>query len=411
MLYRYANMSKLIQFIDTVQSAVLPDSAVIRGSQSLFGSSSLNGLSTLDWSTVADGHKHFVTATGQEFYNLISVKPFAIYRQEFVKLLGNNPRLNIIAKTPEKPFAHEAGAWIESTREVYFTSNGFKINDKKIMEFSKIEIPKQSPDNDPNDIGILEYNYEQIHPSSDIPSGNGGIDYELNGIKGVLFCSQGSWNIPGSLMFMEAKHPYKTTRLLNNYHGRPFNSPNDVIVHPNDGSIWFTDPDYAYCGKNREKKLLPNQVYCYNPVNGDIRVVANGFVKPNGLCFSPDAKYVYITDTAIYSGITVASSDNQATVYRYNVICENPQADYPVYTLENRKVFAYADCGAPDGIKCDRSGYVYGACKDGLNVWNPDGVLIGKVVIPGSISNFCFAGPGRLILFNQYRIFEAILAQ
>jgi hypothetical protein len=84
--------------------------------------------------------------------------------------------------------------------------------------------------------------------------------------------------------------------LVTNFHGRDFNSPNDVVV-ASDGAIWFTDPCYANEQDFRHRPKLPNQVYRFDPVTGDIRVVADGFGRPNGICFSPDEKIVYITDT------------------------------------------------------------------------------------------------------------------
>ena len=58
------------------------------------------------------------------------------------------------------------------------------------------------------------------------------------------------------------------------------------------------------------------------------------------------------------------------------------------------------DTGIPDGIKCDTSGNVYAGCGDGLNIWSSGGVLLGKVLIPGGITNFCFGKNGELFLLN-----------
>ncbi|MTV80982.1 SMP-30/gluconolactonase/LRE family protein, partial [Streptococcus pneumoniae] len=74
------------------------------------------------------------------------------------------------------------------------------------------------------------------------------------------------------------------------------NSVNDLVTH-RDGSIWFTDPTYGYEQDFRHKPQLPCQVYRFDPETGDIRVVADGFGRPNGLCFSPDEQTMYITDT------------------------------------------------------------------------------------------------------------------
>lgn len=75
----------------------------------------------------------------------------------------------------------------------------------------------------------------------------------------------------------------------------------------------------------------------------------------------------------------------------------------------NRRLFAFADCGVPDGIKCDIWGNVYSGCGDGIHVWSPGGVLLGKILIPGGVSNFCFGGPGELWALNETRLWKVSL--
>ena len=89
---------------------------------------------------------------------------------------------------------------------------------------------------------------------------------------------------------------YEAKLLISDFHDRSFNSPNDVVVH-SDGSIWFTDPIYGWEQGIRPRPRLPSQVYRYDPATGGIRAIADGFERPNGICFSPDEKTVYITDT------------------------------------------------------------------------------------------------------------------
>jgi len=69
--------------------------------------------------------------------------------------------------------------------------------------------------------------------------------------------------------------------------------------------------------------------------------------------------------------------------------------------LANKRLFATASTGIPDGIKCDLEGNVYSGCGDGLNVWSPGGSLIGKVVCPGGVANFCFTRKGEIVLLNE----------
>lgn len=77
----------------------------------------------------------------------------------------------------------------------------------------------------------------------------------------------------------------------------------------------------------------------------------------------------------------------------------------------NRRVFAYADDGWPDGIKCDVHGNVYSGCGDGVQVWNAGGALIGKILVPGGVANFCFGKDGEMFLCAEQRLWRVQLAQ
>jgi len=72
-------------------------------------------------------------------------------------------------------------------------------------------------------------------------------------------------------------------------------------------------------------------------------------------------------------------------------------------------LFAFAESGCPDGIKCDTEGNVYSGCGDGVNVWNPGGVLLGKILISGGVANFCFGEEGTLYMCNETRFWKAQL--
>jgi gluconolactonase len=95
-------------------------------------------------------------------------------------------------------------------------------------------------------------------------------------------------------------------------------------------------------------------------------------------------------------------------------------------TLENRKTFAFAHSGAPDGksnkshlmveanvlkgIHCDSKGNVYAGCGDGVHVWNPSGKLIGKIYVATGAANFNFAGQGKMVICGETDLYYATLA-
>src|SRR6185295_14378323 len=95
------------------------------------------------------------------------------------------------------------------------------------------------------------------------------------------------------------EHNGAVTVLAEKWKDKPLNAPNDVVVHP-DGGIWFTDPGYGsmvnYEG-NKGELQIKEAVYSIDPKNGKMDLMTDELFKPNGLCFSPDYKKLYIADT------------------------------------------------------------------------------------------------------------------
>ncbi|MFN0167639.1 MAG: SMP-30/gluconolactonase/LRE family protein [Bryobacteraceae bacterium] len=194
------------------------------------------------------------------------------------------------------------------------------------------------------------------------------------------------------------EHNGKLTVLADKYNGKPLNAPNDAVVSP-DGAIWFTDPGYGalmnYEGHKGEL-LLKEAVYRLDSKTGKLDLVTDEIYKPNGLCFSPDYKKLYVADTG-------------ATHY--------PEAariikvwDVDGKSLRNGKTFCSMElqgvgAGLADGIRCDVDGNVWssagwvGAGYDGVHIFAPDGVRIGKIHLPEICSNVCFGGRKRNRLF------------
>lgn len=320
-------------------------------------------------------------------------KPFLIYHDSFLSLLSPNPQLQLLIHDPRAPYFHEAGVFYPPTNTLFITSNHIPdaspdavTTHNKTIVITKIEF-----------FSPTDFTRDKVRCPERNFMANGGTNYR----EGLILCAQGSLKEPAGLVYMEAKRPHKTTTLLNNYHSRPFNSPNDVVV-ASDGSIWFTDPIYGYEQGFRPKPKLPQHVYRFMPETGDIRVMADGFGRPNGICFSPTEETVYITDTDLIHGDGGINPQRAATIYAFSVFWENETQPY----LTNRRVFAYADNGAPDGVKCDVFGNVYSGCGDGINIWNSGGMLIGKVLIEGGCANFCFGRNGEMWCFGEHKLWR-----
>ncbi|OJD13627.1 hypothetical protein AJ78_05931 [Emergomyces pasteurianus Ep9510] len=332
-------------------------------------------------------------ATDINYARSFSSSPaFVVYSDKFIEdVIGDDPLLLLVAsrKGQNDKFAHEAGVYIRRTNCVYFTSN-YDTSDPRIDLYS---------------ISVDNWQIEKLtdKPGFDLVSQpNGGCNYEDK----ILYCAQGdidrgSGAKSSALVLVDPVSGTAET-LLDNFHGREFSSPNDVVVHHYTGDIWFTDPTYGYQQAFRPKPELPKQVYRFCPSTGQCWVVADGFDMCNGLCFSPDYTKLYITDTgAIQAHGDIGTGHNfsfcgtsPATIYVYDVIDGGTR-------LANRRLFAYCDNGVPDGIKCDSMGYVYSGCGDGLHVWDSRGNLVGKIVVWGTTANFCFTDEGIWMLAEE----------
>jgi gluconolactonase len=185
------------------------------------------------------------------------------------------------------------------------------------------------------------------------------------------------------------------TVIADRYNGKRFNSPNDAAV-ASDGSIWFTDPTYGILGNYEGVKSEPEQekhnVYHVNPQNGEVKVVADDFVQPNGITFSPDEKRLYIIDTG-------ATEGGPAHIRVFDV-------DVGAAKLSNGKIFADKFLpGFTDGLRCDIEGNVWCSMgwadpsEDGVRCYSPGGDLLGKIHLPETCANLTFGGQLRNRLY------------
>jgi gluconolactonase len=192
----------------------------------------------------------------------------------------------------------------------------------------------------------------------------------------------------GSRTVTRTESDGKVTTLAATYKGAKFNSPNDAAVK-SDGTIWFTDPPYGL--KKKDKKEQPkNYVFRLDPNATEPVALAEDFDMPNGLCFSPDEKWLYIAD-----------SGRPHHVRRFAVGKDN--------TLSDGRVFVTIAPGPPDGIRCDQVGRLFSTAGDGVRVFDVHGKLIGRIRTPARAVNCCFGGPdGRMLFITAHTVVHRV---
>lgn len=169
----------------------------------------------------------------------------------------------------------------------------------------------------------------------------------------------------------------RVTPLVDSYEGKKLNSPNDIVVDSRD-RIWFTDPTYGRTsprvGILREQELPFQGVYRLDP-DGTLVLVADDYLQPNGLCFSPDERTLFVNDT------------DRRHIRRYAVNANGSLSGGDVLAE-----LAGDEPGKPDGMKVDRAGNIYCTGPGGVHVLDETGRLLGIIRMPEMTRNFCFGG-------------------
>lgn len=178
--------------------------------------------------------------------------------------------------------------------------------------------------------------------------------------------------------------------LVGFYQGKPLNSPNDLVVKT-DGSVWFTDPGYG-CLQFPQECYLPNNVYRFDPKNQEMDAIITNLKMPNGIAFSPDEKILYVIDSGAIQAPRTYYEKYPHAIYAYDVSPDGKK-------VANQRLFTVVSPGFPDGMRLDEYGNVYVGALDGIQVFNPKGVLIGKILMPKETANLTFGGKDNNILF------------
>ncbi|MBN9315656.1 MAG: SMP-30/gluconolactonase/LRE family protein [Devosia sp.] len=185
------------------------------------------------------------------------------------------------------------------------------------------------------------------------------------------------------------EHDGTITVVADRYDGKRLNSPNDVVVK-SDGSVWFTDPSYGidsdYEGDKAQSEIGACYVYRVDPVSGIVAAVITSMIRPNGLAFSPDERLLYVADT---------SGPHQGKKLADMLVFDISDEGLPT----NGRRFADRAAGGFDGFRLDTEGRVWTSAGRSVECYLPDGNLIGRIALPETVSNCCFGGPKRNVLY------------
>ncbi len=228
------------------------------------------------------------------------------------------------------------------------------------------------------------------------PSGNSnGNTFDFQGRQ--IACEHGNRRV------VRYEYDGSVTVLADSFDGKSFNAPNDAVVHPDDGSIWFTDPGYGglmdYEGNRVDTgSVQPFQkeaIYRIDGQSGEVQKVADEPFKPNGLCFSPDYKRLYVADTGASH-----YPDAKKIIWGYDV---DGSKLHKAQTFADMEMDGKA--GFADGIRADEDGNIWASAGwvgdgyDGVHIFAPNGDRIGQIRLPEICSNVCFGGTKRNRLF------------
>ena len=269
--------------------------------------------------------------------------------------------------------------------------------------FSFTEGPVWHPDgyllfSDPNTNTIYRYNPNNHNVTVYMShSGYTGADigeYSQPGSNGLAIDNEGRLIIDqhGNRRVIRIERKGPVTILADQIDGKRFNSPNDVVVK-SDGSVYFTDPPYGLPGffNDGRKELDYQGVFMIK--NNKVLLVSKDLGGPNGLAFSPDEKYLYVTNWDI------RDIHHTKTLWRYDV--------QPDGSLKNGKIFYdfsfTEDDEALDGMKVDKEGNLFVSAPGGLWILSAGGQLLGKIITPERPANMAWGDDdGRTLYMTAH---------
>lgn len=180
----------------------------------------------------------------------------------------------------------------------------------------------------------------------------------------------------------------RSAMLVERFAGRRFNGPNDLAVR-SDGTIWLTDSACGACspakGGQASSEMAGSYVYCFDPATGQISIATFEMFRPNGIAFSPDEKYLYL-------------SESSSAEFGEQGLSQLVLFDVEGTRLSNRRVLAEVTPAHADGLAVRPNGIIFCSSGNGLVTFLPDGTELGRLVLGKPASNCVFADEKTLFI-------------
>jgi gluconolactonase len=296
---------------------------------------------------------------------------FTIHHDDFRAVLGPCFQKRVLVETN----AHEGPVYVTAEHALYFTT--VPEPGPKNIAIMRLQLSGDTFPFRAESLDVVQYPSNMAN----------GMTLDRDG--SLVICEQGTRQTPARISRMDLATRAVET-VVDQWRGLRFNAPNDVVVK-SDRTVWFTDPNYGEVQGFKGAAEIGAYVYRHDPATGETAVVADGFDKPNGIAFSPDETVIYVTDSGAIQAPGTYFVDRPHHVRVFDI--------QDGRHLRNERLFAVVSPGWPDGIKLDRQGRVYTSSTTGVQVFTPDGDLIGELASPG-VANFTFGGPDHDVLFT-----------
>jgi gluconolactonase len=253
-------------------------------------------INPLDYNVVGADYAQWRTNDSFVGFNPTNTNPpfIQVFDPSFLEVTGLDATIRLVASHPGFAVAHEAPIYVPDLNVVFFASNaggtlGYSgwYNDSVVSMLDMTEVDNALA----AAAGDVTVEIQTLDLSDTVQMVNGGTGpYKGN----LLFVTSGRALLPPSVVLVNPSSPFNTTVLLDNFYGRQFNSLNDVKILPGTDIVFFTDPSYGWLNGFRPEPMSPSQVYRFDPSTGQVRVVADQFVNPNGIAFTADGKTAFV---------------------------------------------------------------------------------------------------------------------